>query len=224
MKTVINAILVLCTLGLLWVCYSSIMGPINFEETQKARENVIKARLIDIRKAQVEYRTQHNGQYTDNFDSLIDFIKNGKLPFILKEGVLSDEQLEKGMTEAKAAAIVRSGDAAAIAANGLQGFRRDTVWVSVIDTIFGGNFNADSIKYIPFSNGKIFEMATRSDTTDKGQPLNLFEAKADYDTYLSDLDKQELINLKDMQTKLFKYCGLKVGDIESPNNNAGNWE
>lgn len=224
MKTVINAILVLCTLGLLWVCYSSIMGPINFDETKDAREKAVIARLIDIRKAQTEYRTQHGGKYTDNFDSLIDFIKNGKLPFIKKVGVLSDEQLEKGMTEAKAVAIVRSGDAAAIAANGLQGFRRDTVWVNVIDTIFGGSFAADSIKFIPFSNGKIFEMAVRSDTTDKGQPLNLFEARADYDTYLSDLDKQELINLKDMQTKLFKYCGLKVGDIESPNNNAGNWE
>lgn len=224
MKKVINAILVLCALGLLWVCYSSIMGPINFDAEKTAREKAVIASLINIRKAQSEYRTQHMGKYTDNFDSLIDFVKNGKLPFIMKVGVLSDEQLEKGMTEAKAAAIVRSGDAAAIAANGLQNFRRDTVWVSVIDTIFGGNFNADSLKYIPFSGGKIFEMAVRSDTTDKGQPLNLFEAKAAYDTYLSDLDKQELINLKDTQTKLFKYCGLKVGDIESPNNNAGNWE
>lgn len=224
MKKVINAILVLCALGLLWVCYSSIMGPINFDAEKDAREKAVIASLINIRKAQSEYRTQHMGKYTDNFDSLIDFVKNGKLPFIMKVGVLSDEQLEKGMTEAKAAAIVRSGDAAAIAANGLQNFRRDTVWVNVIDTIFGGNFNADSLKYIPFSGGKIFEMAVRSDTTDKGQPLNLFEAKASYDTYLSDLDKQELINLKDTQTKLFKYCGLKVGDIESPNNNAGNWE
>ena len=224
MKTVINAILVLCVLGLLWVCYSSIMGPINFDNEKANREKEVIAKLIDIRKAQVEYRTQHDGKYTDNFDSLIDFVKNGKLPFIMKVGVLSDEQLEKGLTEAKAAAIVRSGDAAAIAANGLTGFKRDTVWVNVCDTIFGAGFNADDMKYIPYSNGQVFEMAVRSDTTDKGQPLNLFEAKAAYETYLSDLDHQELINLKDLQSKLFKYCGLKVGDIESPNNNAGNWE
>jgi len=38
------------------------------------------------------------------------------------------------------------------------------------------------------------------------------------------LDKQLLINLKDVQAKLGKYCGLRVGDIEQPNNNAGNWE
>lgn len=224
MKKVINAILVLCVLGLLWVCYGSVMGPINFDNEKKVRDKAVIARLINIRKAQVEYRTRHQGKYTDNFDSLINFVNNEKLPFLLKEGVLSDEQLDKGLTEAKAAAIVRSGDAAAIAANGLQGFRRDTVWVNVKDTIFGHDFNADSLRYIPYSNGQVFEMAVRSDTTDKGQPLNLFECKASFDTYLSDLDHQELVNLKDVQTKLMKYCGLKVGDIESPNNNAGNWE
>lgn len=35
---------------------------------------------------------------------------------------------------------------------------------------------------------------------------------------------KELVNLKDVQTKLGKYCGLRVGDIEQPNNGAGNWE
>ena len=208
MKKVINAILVLCALGLLWVCYSSIMGPINFDKEKELREKDVIASLINIRKAQSEYRTQHQGKYTDNFDSLIDFVKNARIPYIIKEGVLSDEQLEKGLTEAKAEAIVRSGDAAAIAANGLAGFRRDTIWVNVKDTIFGHNFNADSLRYIPYSGGK----------------QNLFEAKAAYETYLGGLDQQELINLKDVQTKLYKYCGLKVGDIESPNNNAGNWE
>ena len=45
-----------------------------------------------------------------------------------------------------------------------------------------------------------------------------------YETYLGGLNTQELANLKDLQTKLGKYCGLRVGDIEQPNNNAGNWE
>ena len=224
MKSLINAILVVCGLGLLYVCYSIIMDPINFQNERDVREKAIIARLIDIRKAQVEYRTQHQGKYPDNFDSLIAFVKNGQLPFISKVGVLSDEQLDKGLTEAKAAAIVRSGDDAAIAANGLTGFRRDTIWKSISDTIFGVGFNADSLRYIPFSNGQQFKMAARSDTTDKGQPLNLFEARCAYKTYLSDLDHQELVNLEKLQGQLYKYCGLKVGDIEAPNNNAGNWE
>ena len=67
-------------------------------------------------------------------------------------------------------------------------------------------------------------MAVRKDTTKSGAPLNLFQAQVAYDVYLGDLDKQQLVNLKDMQEKLGKYLGLKVGDIEQPNNNAGNWE
>jgi hypothetical protein len=103
-------------------------------------------------------------------------------------------------------------------------FERDTMWVSVLDTIFPKGFNADSLRYVPFGNGKQFEMASRQDTTKSGAPLNLFQAQTPYETYMSDLDRQQLINLKDVQSKLGKYCGLRVGDIESPNNNAGNWE
>ena len=56
MKTVFNIILAACMVGLLYLCYESIMGPIQFNKEKDAREELIKARLIDIRKAQVEYR------------------------------------------------------------------------------------------------------------------------------------------------------------------------
>ncbi len=107
MKTVINIVLAACVIGLIYVCYGSIMGPINFDDAKKAREKqAVIARLIDIRKAQLEYRNLHNGQYTASFDTLIDFVKTAKLPFVKKEGVLSDTQLEAGMTEKKAMAII----------------------------------------------------------------------------------------------------------------------
>ena len=67
-------------------------------------------------------------------------------------------------------------------------------------------------------------METRSDTTKSGAPLNLFQAQISYDVYLKGINDQELRNLKDLQGKLGKYLGLRVGDIEQPNNNAGNWE
>jgi hypothetical protein len=54
--------------------------------------------------------------------------------------------------------------------------------------------------------------------------IPLFEASAHFKTYLYDLNHQELLNIIDVQTKLEKYPGLKVGSIEEPNNNAGNWE
>jgi hypothetical protein len=204
------------------------MGPINFDNTKKAREKEVIARLIDIRKAQVEYRNTHQGVYTASFDTLIDFVKTAKLPFVKKEGALTDAQLEAGMTEKKAMALInkakKTGNWKEVEKEGLMNFKRDTMWVSVLDTIFPKGFNADSLRYVPFGNGKEFEMASRQDTTKSGAPLNLFQAQTPYETYIGDLDKQQVINLKDVQKKLGKYCGLRVGDIEQPNNNAGNWE
>ena len=228
MKTVINIVLAVCAAALVYVCYGSIMGPINFEKTKDAREKEIIARLIDIRKAQVEYRNMNKGVYTASFDTLIDFVKNGKLPFVKKEGTLTDEQLEAGMTEKKAMKLIekakKTGNWREVEKEGLMNFKRDTMWVSVLDTIFPKGFNADSLRYVPFGNGAEFELYSRKDTTEHGAPLNLFQAQTPFDTYMSDMDKQQLINLKDLQTKLGKYCGLRVGDIEQPNNNAGNWE
>lgn len=228
MKTVINLVLAACAIGLVYICYGSIMGPINFDETKKAREKEIIARLIDIRKAQQEYRTLHQGAYTDNFDSLIDFVKTAKLPFIMKVGTLTDDQLNNGMTEKKAMDIInkakRTNKWDEVEKEGLQNFRRDTMWVAVMDTIFAKGFNPDSLPYVPYGNGAKFELAIRKDTTKAGAPLNLFQAQVAYDVYLGDLNQQELVNLKDVQTKLGKYCGLRVGDIEQPNNSAGNWE
>ena len=106
MKTVFNIYLGLCALVLVYICYASIMGPINFEEAKKHRDAAVIARLIDIRKAQQEYRSLHHGMYTEHFDTLIDFVKNQKLPFVMKMGMLTDKQLEDGLTEKKAMAII----------------------------------------------------------------------------------------------------------------------
>ena len=80
MKTVFNVVLGLCAVVLIYICYASIMGPINFEKAREAqRRRQLLPVLIDIRKAQQEYRTLHDQQYTASFDSLIDFVKNQKL-------------------------------------------------------------------------------------------------------------------------------------------------
>ena len=61
MKTVINLVLAACVVGLIYICYGSVMGPINFDKERDLREKAIIARLIDIRKAQQEYRGMHQG-------------------------------------------------------------------------------------------------------------------------------------------------------------------
>lgn len=228
MKTVFNVILTVCVLVLIYICYASIMGPINFDAEKDVRDKAVQARLLDIRKAQAEFRNLNGQKYTDNFDSLIAFVKTQKLPFIYKQGELTDEQLENGLTEKKAMDIInkakRTGNYNEVKKQGLEGFTRDTMWVAVLDTIFPKGFNADSMRYIPYGNGAQFEMDTVTQITKSGAPVSLLEVRAPYDVYLNGLNKQEIINLKDMQTKMNKYLGLKIGDLVTPNNNAGNWE
>lgn len=223
MKKVINLVLGLCVLALLYLCYSSIMEPINFNKEKEMREAAVKERLIQIRDVEEQYRLQ-KGEFCDSFPELIAFIKDGRVPFINKVGELTDEQMEKGLTEAKAAAIVNSGDAAAIAANGLQNFRRDTVWTALADTLFGKGFVADSIQYIPYSNGKKFELEKSVVTNKSGTVQNVMECRATYDDYLQGLSAREVANLKDFADKTERYPGLKIGDLYTANNNAGNWE
>ena len=228
MKAVLNIVLAAIAVFLLYICYESVMGPVRFEEEKNVRDKAVQARLLDIRKAQAEYSNTHDRQYTNNFDSLIYFVKNQKLPLVFKKGVLSDAQLESGLTEAKAMAIInkakKTGKYDEVRKNGLENFSRDTTWVAVIDTIFPKGFNADSLRYVPFGNGVQFQMDTLTQVARSGAPICLLEVKTPYEVYLGDLDKQEIINLKDQQQQLNKYCGLKIGDLETANNNAGNWE
>ena len=246
MKKIVNIVLVLCVAGLGYICVGSIMGSINFGKERALREKEIIARLIDIRTAQLAFRDLHQGQYTDNFDELIAFVKNEKLPFIMKVGELTDKQLEDGLTESKASKMIEDARKAkpAVAKRKWQEaekaglvklnkkgeveeyfFSRDTFWVAAIDTLYPKGFNVDSLRYVPFGNGAEFEMRTGCDSSSKsGNKLYLFEAKTPYKTYLEGINRDELNNLIDLQEELGRYAGLKVGDAEVGNNNAGNWE
>ena len=224
MKKAINVILGLCAVVLLYLCYESIMQPIHFNEEREIREAAVKARLIQIKNAEEQYRQQHEGEFCDTMSVLIDFIKTARIPNVNKVGELSDKQMEKGLTESKAAAIVNSGDAAAIAANGLEGFRRDTTWSSMAEAIVGPDGNVDSLQYIPFSNGQLFELESTVYVGRSGVFQNVMECRAPYSAYLSGMNEREIYNLTDAAEKQGRYAGLKIGDLMTPNNNAGNWE
>ena len=208
MKVTLKILLAVAVVLLAYMCYRSVMGPIEFDKTREQRENLIKARLIDIRKAQIEYKNIHK-VHAANFDELSKFLKAEKLPFLIKEGVLTDEQLEKGMTEQEA---VKKGL-----------IRRDTVWVTAVDTLFGSGYNVDDMRNVPGANVQ-FSMDTATLTSGSGYTVKVFQCGVLYDDYLGDLDKQLVYNLKDKAEKMNKYQGLRVGSIEEINNNAGNWE
>jgi len=205
----------------------SIVTPIQFDAEKESREKVIIEKLVDIRKAEVEYRDQ-KGVYTDKFEDLIKFLKAAKKKTVMKEGSLTEKQLEAGLTEVAAAKIVRKGNRQEIIANGLENFRRDTAYVSMLEAIFPEKYTAETIDQlanVPFTENEKFVLKINNDYTNKnGIKIPLFEASVLYEVYLKDLNRQEILNKVDIQTKLSKFPGLKVGSIDEPNNNAGNWE
>ncbi len=229
MKKVINLILGICALGLLYICWRSIQDTEDFDATVAARENVVKARLMEIRSAEEAWKAQHDGVYCADWSELIKFVKEGKLPVVMKQGLLTEDQMNKGLTESKAAAIVNSGDAAAIAANGLQGFRRDTIWVSLQDSLYNyEGFVADSMRYIPFSQGDTFEIIACPNTTRSGTVIQVMECNAPDSSFLKGMGKsgERLIyNRAEEANAKGAYPGLRIGDAGNNwNNNAGNWE
>lgn len=229
MKKGINVILGICAVGLLFICWRSIRDTEDFDATVAAREKVVKERLMEIRSAEEAYKAQHEGVYCADWSVLIDFVKNGKLPVVMKQGLLTEEQMNKGLTEAKAAAIVNSGDQAAIAANGLQNFKRDTIWVSLKDSLYNyEGFMADSMRYIPFSQGDTFELIACPNTTRSGTIIQVMECNAPDSSFLKGMGKagkRLIYNRNEEASAKGAYAGLKIGDAGNNwNNNAGNWE
>lgn len=231
MKTAIRVLLALAICFLAYICVMSVVTPINFENKRAEREIKVVEHLVDIRTAQNEFRLQH-GRYTDNLDSLVIWLQTGSKKEVVKEGALTEKQLEAGLTEAKAVKMIekakKTGNYKEVKENGLEGFVRDTIASPVLDALFHGKYTNETIGdiiYIPYTDHIKFEAEVNdSYTTSQGIHIPLVEVRAHFNTYLGDLDDQERVNLIDREEQLFHYPGLKMGDVNEPNNNAGNWE
>ena len=88
MRVTLKVLLAAAVVLLAYMCYRSIMEPIEFDKERTARESAIEKRLIDIRTAQIEYKNR-NGRHAGSFEELAKFLNESKLPFVIKEGVLT---------------------------------------------------------------------------------------------------------------------------------------
>lgn len=234
MKKALNALMVVAILVMVFLCYKSILKPVEFDKAKDFRKEVVKKKLIDVRKAEEAYYEQH-GEYCGSWDTLISFVKEGEMPAVASKGTLTDQQLEKGLTERKAWDMVYNNDGKDAAKYGIenfeqfcQDFRRDTIKEKVMEVKFKGYNPAylDTLKYIPFTNGKeviiLKKNAVHNEKANTDIPV--FSASVPNDIYLNGLDRQEIINMNNLAFDLKKYPGMRVGEDTVVNNNAGNWE
>ncbi|MDY0280950.1 MAG: hypothetical protein RBR35_10370 [Salinivirgaceae bacterium] len=208
MRKVIQILLALVVVALAYLLVESIMSPIRFEKVRTSRYKVTVKRLMNIRNAQVAYKTV-NGKYTASFDTLVTFVREGQLPLVRAIGTIPDEFVDSLKSLAKAEALALK----------LGLISRDTIRISVMDSLFKRPSDLDSMVYIPYSGGKKFEMGI-AEVKASGLPVQVFEASALNFDILKGLDEQLIVNLNDGKP----FPGLKVGSLNESNNNAGNWE
>ena len=196
-KYIVQGVLAILIVVLAYLIYSGIMKPINFEKEKTHRYEAVIEKLKDIRTAQVAYKSVYQ-KYTGSFDTLINFVLTDSFPVVYAEGSEDDSlAVAKGL-------IVRR-----------------TFYVPVRDSIFPEGYPIDSLRYIPFTNGKQFSLQAGTITTASKVIVQVFEAGALNFDILNGMDRQLIINLNDLAKD---YKGIRVGNINEANNNAGNWE
>lgn len=199
MKTVYQILLVIIIVVLTYFVYESIMAPIRFQKEKDKRYAATIQRLKDVRTAELAYRSRYN-KFTGSFDTLINFLKEGQFKVVKQIG--------------------SEDDSLAVAQGKVY---RDTILVNVRDSLFK-SLSVDSLRIVPFSGGEQFQLAAGELETGSKIKVKVFECKALNDIILKGLDRQEIININDLQKKLEKYPGLQVGSMTEATNNAGNWE
>lgn len=182
-KTMLSYLLIAVTAVssaiLIFVDYHSVQSAVEFKAEVDIRDVNIRARLNDIKQAEIAYK-ETNGTYTDSMDDLINFVKTGKKMRITKVGTEPERKLhpeerdylyndnratDKLMTEREAALLAISP----ICPPDLKDYKRDTNYVSVLESVFLAedrqaaraksgatiDFHADSLRYVPFSKNLV---------------------------------------------------------------------
>ncbi len=175
-----------------YFAYRSIQAPIEFNQLKKKRYALVVKNLETIRDWQLAHKSVYRG-YAPNFDSLFTFINTDSFPVVKALGFVPDTLTEQQAVEM---GIVS----------------RDTVLVSVRDSLFKMEGDINDIKVIPFSKNQEFVM--ESGVIEKGQvKVPVFEVFAQ-NAYIFDGIVPEYYDPKD---------GLRVGSMSDPST-SGNWE
>lgn len=194
MRIVINVVLLLVTIGLVYLLYSSIQEPIEFKKERTRREDAVIARLMEIRTAQEAFR-DITGGFAKNFDTLSSVLTEGQFKIIRVIGDPDDPIFTGEITY-------------------------DTIFQPAIDSIVALGIVLDSLPYVPFS-GRRQQFAMDADTlTYQGTLVQVVECKAQRKHFMGRFANPAFAKY-DKAYDPDSY--LKFGNMTQPNL-SGNWE
>ena len=206
MKTIIQIVLWIVCIGLAYMIYKSVTGPIEFKRVKQERFAKVISNLKDIRNSQEAYKTV-NKRYAKDFQSLISFVDTGKY-------TITQQRDSSFMRYNKDFQIDMPVDTVLI----------DTLgFVSVKDSLFKDDNRYKSMMNVPGAQGgEKFEM--KADIIDKsGYRAPVFEAKIGKSVVLHD-QPQTLLDRENAQISVEEVNGseIKVGSLTEVST-SGNW-
>lgn len=83
-----------------------------------------------------------------------------------------------------------------------------------MDSLVAKGFLPDSLKYIPFSDHKVFTLTTSVKVLDSEKSQPVMECSAGYSDYLYGLDENKINNLTEEANTQGRFPGLKIGNEE----------
>ena len=198
----IALILILLNIILAYFVYNSINSEVEFQQVAKVRvaENVQK--LKDLRQVQIAYKKVNN-TYSNNFESLIDFLENDSMAIVKAIGETPDS-----LTDAQALEL------------GI--ISRDTAYVLAKETVFDEAYLSSRNEKFPLDLSELTTVphsdknySVDAGMVEKGKVVvQVFEISTTYGAVFTGLDAEnksfELGNL------------LKVGSMDEASLN-GNW-
>lgn len=179
---------------LLFLSFGEVGNTLRYEENRDKSLEIAKQNMMDIRFLQKIHKEKY-GVYADNWEDLVDFAKNGTMPYIDENGTVPSrritiEELEYlygdnraidiNMTEEEALRLSKWAERPNF--DELKDFRRDTTQVSILKRKFKNAayaknrakseiypFSADSLPVIPFTGGKQMWTLTIEDSVKVGE-------------------------------------------------------
>ena len=206
MKTVIQIVLWVVCIGLSYLIYQSITGPIRFNEVKEERFSQVIAKMKDIRSAQEAYKTV-NRRYAKDFNSLIKFIDTANY-------TITQQRDSSYMEYDKTYQIDMLKEVKLIDTLGT---------VSVKDSLFGEDGRYKNLAKVPTAqNDEEFQM--EANTLNKsGFRAPVFEVKVEKKVILYDQPKA-LLDKENTEIGVDEVNGnwITVGSL-SEVSTAGNW-
>lgn len=157
-KSIHNYLLFACVVVLGFIIFMSVSSPLRFDKEREAREEVVKSRLMQIRKASEAYKNV-NGRYASKLEDMI-----------------------------------------------------------------SAGYLVDSLRFVPYGEGEVFFYGASILSSKTDRPVPVMECGAEYAQYLKGMDKEQVLELINNAIDGGEFPGLKIGDLEHDNHNAGSWE